>query len=74
MSPLYDYECSECGDTLELNVPYTEKDNARQHEPAEDGCGGSLNQVWLSPPASGQGNYQMKAVMYQPTKAMWVSG
>ena len=61
---MYDYECSECHETLELNVPYEEKDDERQHEPTPGGCKGELAQVWLTPPASGVGAYQMKAVMF----------
>ncbi len=57
---MYDFECSKCGNFTELNVPSDKRDNRRRHK----GCGGSLKRVWLTPPASGVGAYQMKAVMF----------
>lgn len=44
--PMYDFECSECGESLELILPHDELDIVRQHE----GCGGGLNRLFVNAP------------------------
>ncbi len=56
---MYDFQCEKCDGIVEMNVPSAERDNTYLHD-----CGGKLKRTWLSPPASGVGAFQMKAVMY----------
>lgn len=44
--PLYDYQCTECDEVMELSSTYDMRDHLRQHI----GCTGSLKRVFINAP------------------------
>ena len=56
--PLYEFECSDCGEAWETMALYEDRDNARQHE----GCGGAAIRQFTVPKI-GKPRHQMGAVI-----------
>lgn len=68
--PMYTFDCTDCGDEVELVVKYDDRDQSRLHseEDEDSDCGGALVRRGVEPFKLGSEPYQMKAILQDGTK------